>query len=124
MPEIGLSPVSIPIELPVNSGIDEIMEYLVSGPSWEELSRGYISLIPQETQYFGSSVTRGIAYIDISDDLLNQPILGTAGVRMALEQIIMSAKNIDTVEHVGILIDHEFMGFDDDLEGIIQRSLL
>lgn len=119
----GFSTVLVPIELPADYGLDDILIRLLEGPGWDELSKGLISLIPAATRYYGSRITRGIAYIDISADLLVQPILDEVGVRLALEQIVRTARTIETVEHVGILIDHAFVGFDDDPEALIQEAL-
>ena len=56
--ESGLRTVLVPIELPADYGLDEILIRLLEGPDWEELSKGLISLIPSATWYYRSRIAR------------------------------------------------------------------
>ena len=89
-----------------NSPLTATLKNLLMGPSAEENSKGYISLIPEGTVLQSATVKNKVAYLSFNDQFQWNKY-GVEGYMGQLTQIIYTATSFSTVESVQFLIDGE-----------------
>ncbi len=97
-----------------DSPMTDALEALMSGPNADELSRGYISLIPSGTKLLSATVRGSTAYLDFSEAFMYNRY-GIEGYAGQLKQIVYTATGYTTVKDVQILIDgqkRDYLGGD------------
>ncbi|MCL2244617.1 MAG: GerMN domain-containing protein [Treponema sp.] len=92
--------------IPVSdSPMQDVLNSLLIGPTAEEINRGIINLIPQNTRILSIPSIRGTtAYINFSEDFLFNTF-GIEGYVAQLRQIVWTVTEFSTVNDVQILID-------------------
>ncbi|WP_147613479.1 GerMN domain-containing protein [Treponema pectinovorum] len=95
-----------------NSPLLTNINLLLKGPSPEEDSKGYRSLIPNGTKILSASVRDGVAYLNFNEDF-EFNTLGPDGYYAQLMQIVYTATEFSTVNSVQFLIEgqkKEYLG--------------
>ena len=83
---------------------------LLEGPNFNEVEKGYITLIPHGTKLLGASVKNGTATINFSDAFrYNQ--YGVEGYYGQLMQIVYTATAFSNIDNVQFLIEGEKMDY-------------
>lgn len=82
------------------------MNALLEGPSYDELEKGYMSLIPEGTQLLGASVKDGVANINLSSAFRFNKY-GVEGYYGQLAQIVYTATTFSNINSVQFLIEGE-----------------
>jgi len=92
-------------KIPVSdSPLLDTLNSLFTGPSADELNRGLINLIPQNTRILSASVRGNTAYINFSEDFLFNTF-GVEGYVAQLRQVVWTATEFSNVNDVQILIE-------------------
>ncbi len=87
-----------------DSPLTETLNALLEGLTAEELNRGLLNLIPQNTKVRKVWIENSTAHIDFNEALrFNQ--FGTEGLHAELQQIVYTATEFQTVDAVQILIN-------------------
>jgi len=86
------------------------LNLLLTGPSAEELSRGILNLIPQNTRILSAAIRGTTAYISFSEDFLFNTF-GVEGYVAQLRQIVWTVTEFQTVSDVQILIEGRRMDY-------------
>ncbi|MDC7222681.1 MAG: GerMN domain-containing protein [Spirochaetales bacterium] len=98
---------------------------LLSGPSQEDLMKGYFTLIPNETVINKISLRDGIAWIDVND-AFRYNHLGFEGYQAQLKQLVYSATEFTSVKGVRITIngrEEDFLNAEGiNIGGILTRE--
>ena len=97
-----------------DSPMTDALEALLSGPNADELSRGFISLVPAGTRLLSAKVRGSTAYLDFSEEFMYNRY-GIAGYAGQLRQIVYTATEFPTVKDVQILIQghtRDYLGGD------------
>jgi hypothetical protein len=92
--------------------LTDALNALLAGPSADELSRNYISLIPSGTRLLSAQVRGSTAYVDFSEAFMYNRY-GIEGYAGQLKQVVYTATNFPTVKDVQILIEgskRDFLG--------------
>ena len=92
-------------KIPVSeSPMMDALNILLTGPSAEELNRGLLNLIPQNTRILSAVVRSDTAYISFSEDFLFNTF-GVEGYVAQLRQIVWTVTEFTNVRDVQILIE-------------------
>ncbi len=97
-----------------DSPLTDALAALLAGPSTQELSKGYISLIPAGTRLLSAQVRGSTAYLDFNEAFMYNRY-GIEGYAGQLRQIIYTACSFSTVKDIQILIEgqkREYLGGD------------
>jgi len=86
------------------SPMQDVLNAMLMGPNAEELNRGIINLIPQNTRLLRAQVQGSTAYLSLSEDFLFNTF-GIEGYVAQLRQIVWTVTEFSTVSDVQILID-------------------
>lgn len=101
------------------------LESLLTGPSQEDLIKGYFTLIPGDTRLNKVSIRDGIAWIDVTEDF-GYNHLGYEGYQAQLKQLIYTATEFSSVKGVRITVngrEKEFLSAEGiDISGILTRE--
>lgn len=101
------------------------MDTLFSGPSQDDLIKGYFSLIPSDSRINTLSIRDGIAWIDVNEEFTYNH-LGFEGYQAQLKQIVYTATEFSSVRGVKITIngrEEEFLSAEGiDISGILSRE--
>ncbi|MFH2113955.1 MAG: GerMN domain-containing protein [Spirochaetota bacterium] len=92
--------------------LTDALNALLAGPSAEELSRNYITLIPSGTRLLSAQVRGSTAYVDFSEAFMYNRY-GIEGYAGQLKQVVYTATSFPTVKDVQILIEgskRDFLG--------------
>jgi spore germination protein GerM len=89
-------------DMPLTKALND----LLSGPSYDESNKGYISLIPEGTRLISASVKDTVATINFSSEFLYNKY-GVDGFHGQLMQIVYTATAFNTIKAVQILIEGE-----------------
>jgi germination protein M len=84
--------------------LTDALNALLAGPSAEELSRNYITLIPSGTRLLSAQVRGSTAYVDFSEAFMYNRY-GIEGYAGQLKQVVYTATSFPTVKDVQILIE-------------------
>ena len=91
--------------LPVSeSPMTDALNAVLMGPTADELNRGLINLIPQNTRILSAAVRGSTAYISFSEDFLFNTF-GIEGYVAQLRQVVWTATEFSNVRDVQILIE-------------------
>ena len=97
--------------LPVSqSPMLDSLNVLLAGPSAEELNRGIVNLIPQNTRILTTTIRGSTAYISFSEDFLFNTF-GVEGYVAQLRQIVWTVTEFSNVNDVQILIEGRRMDY-------------
>ncbi|MCL2805042.1 MAG: GerMN domain-containing protein [Treponema sp.] len=97
--------------IPVSqSPMQDALNVLLAGPSAEELNRGMINLIPQNTRMLSAAIRGNTAYISFSEDFLFNTF-GVEGYIAQLRQIVWTVTEFQNVSDVQILIEGRRMDY-------------
>lgn len=87
-----------------DSPLTDALAALLAGPSTEEMSKGFISLIPSDTRLLSAQVRGSTAYLDFNEAFMYNRY-GIEGYAGQLRQIVYTATNFSTVKDIQILIE-------------------
>jgi len=91
--------------IPVSeSPMQDALNVLLSGPSADEVGRGILNLIPQNTRVLSAAVRGSTAYISFSEDFLFNTF-GVEGYVAQLRQIVWTVTEFQNVKDVQFLIE-------------------
>ena len=97
----------------------DALNILLAGPTAEEISRGILNLIPQNTRILSYPIIRGTtAHINFSEDFMFNTF-GVEGYIAQLRQIVWTVTEFPTVNNVQILIEGEIRNYLGDSTGIV-----
>jgi len=97
--------------IPVSdSPMQDSLNALLTGPSAEELSKGIVNLIPQNTRVLSATVRGSTAYISFSEDFLFNTF-GVEGYVASLRQIVWTVTEFQNVKDVQVLIEGRRMDY-------------
>ena len=82
----------------------DALNIVLAGPSADELNRGVLNLIPQNTRILSATVRGSTAYISFSEDFLFNTF-GVEGYVAQLRQIVWTVTEFSNVNDVQILIE-------------------
>jgi spore germination protein GerM len=88
----------------------DALNVLLTGPSADELNRGLLNLIPQNTRILSATVRGNTAYISFSEDFLFNTF-GVEGYVAQLRQIVWTVTEFQNVRDVQILIEGRRMDY-------------
>ncbi|MEE0999669.1 MAG: GerMN domain-containing protein [Treponemataceae bacterium] len=95
-----------------NTPLTAAINALLSGPNFDELEEGYMSLIPEGTKLLGASVNNGVATINFSENFLFNKY-GVEGIYGQLMQVVYTATSFSNIDSVQFLIEgakQEYLG--------------
>jgi spore germination protein GerM len=84
--------------------MQDALNVLLAGPSSDEVSRGILNLVPQNTRILSAAVRGSTAYINFSEDFLFNTF-GVEGYVAQLRQIVWTVTEFQNVRDVQILIE-------------------
>ncbi|MCG8477865.1 MAG: GerMN domain-containing protein, partial [Spirochaetales bacterium] len=90
------------------------IEALIAGPDSEDLNRGLLSLVPQQTELLSARVASGVAFLNFNEAFRFNP-MGLEGYLAQMQQIVLTATQFITVDAVQILINgqsEDYLGGD------------
>jgi spore germination protein GerM len=87
-----------------DSPMQDALNVMFAGPSAEELNRGILNLIPQNTRILSATVRGNTAYINFNEDFLFNTF-GVEGYVAQLRQIVWTVTEFPNVRDVQILIE-------------------
>lgn len=93
-------------DTPLNKALNDLLE----GPSYEDASDGFISLIPSGTRLISATIKNTVATINFSSEFLYNKY-GVDGFRGQLMQVVYTATYFDSIKSVQILINGEKTDF-------------
>ena len=93
-----------------DSPMQDSLNVLLKGPTAEELSKGIVNLIPQNTRVLSATVRGSTAYISFSEDFLFNTF-GVEGYVASLRQIVWTVTEFQNVKDVQILIEGRRMDY-------------
>ena len=97
--------------IPVSeSPMQDSLNVLLSGPTADEVGRGIINLIPQNTRVLSATVRGNTAYISFSENFLFNTF-GVEGYVAQLRQIVWTVTEFQNVRDVQILIEGRRMDY-------------
>jgi spore germination protein GerM len=97
--------------LPVTqSPMLDALNVILAGPSAEELNRGILNLIPQNTRILSAAIRGTTAYVNFSEDFLFNTF-GVEGYIAQLRQIVWTVTEFSNVNDVQILIEGRRMDY-------------
>jgi len=82
----------------------DALNTLLIGPSSDEINRGILNLIPQNTRILSATVRGNTAYISFSEDFLFNTF-GAEGIVAQLRQIVWTVTEFQNVNDVQILVE-------------------
>jgi len=97
--------------IPVSdSPMMDVLNALFAGPSADEINRGILNLIPQNTRILSATVRGNTAYISFSEDFLFNTF-GVEGCVAQLRQIVWTVTEFQNVNDVQILVEGRRMDY-------------
>jgi len=92
-------------KIPVSdSPMQDVLAVLLKGPSADELNKGILNLIPQNTRILSAVVRGNTAYISFSEDFMFNTF-GVEGYVAQLRQIVWTVTEFQNVNDLQILIE-------------------
>ena len=95
-----------------SSPLTETINTLLKGPSSDEINKGSLTLIPEETRLLSARVENNIAYLNF-DESFRFNSLGREGYTAQLKQIVYTATEFSNISSVQIMIEgtiKEYLG--------------
>lgn len=93
-----------------DSPLKQTIVSLLKGPSFNELNRGYLNLVPGGAALNRVYVKDGTAFVDFSEDFRFNT-LGQVGLEAQLQQIVYTVTEFANIKNVQILIDGAYQKF-------------
>jgi spore germination protein GerM len=93
-----------------NSPMVDSLNVMLAGPAADELNRGILNMIPQNTRILSATVRGNTAYISFSEDFLFNTF-GVEGYVAQLRQIVWTVTEFSNVNDVQILIEGRRLDF-------------
>ncbi|MDR3020812.1 MAG: GerMN domain-containing protein [Treponema sp.] len=91
--------------IPVSaSPMQDALNTILAGPSADELARGVVNLIPQNTRILSATIRGNTAYISFSEDFMFNTF-GVEGYVAQLRQIVWTVTEFQNIRDVQILIE-------------------
>jgi len=91
--------------IPVSeSPMQDALNVLLAGPHTDEVGRGILNLIPQNTRLLSASVRGNTAYLSFSEDFLFNTF-GVEGYVAQLRQVVWTVTEFQNVRDVQILVE-------------------
>ena len=87
-----------------DSPMQDSLNVLLKGPSSDEVGKGIVNLIPQNTRLLSAAVRGNTAYINFSEDFLFNTF-GVEGYVAQLRQIVWTVTEFQNVKDVQILVE-------------------
>ncbi|MCL2765227.1 MAG: GerMN domain-containing protein [Treponema sp.] len=87
-----------------DSPMQDALNVLLAGPSADEVGRGILNLIPQNTRVLSAAIRGSTAYINFSEDFLYNTF-GVEGYVAQLRQIVWTVTEFQNVRDVQFLIE-------------------
>ncbi|MDR0322935.1 MAG: GerMN domain-containing protein [Treponema sp.] len=84
--------------------MQDVLNAILAGPTSEELNRGILNLIPQNTRILSAVIRGNTAYISFSEDFMFNTF-GVEGYVAQLRQIVWTVTEFPNVNDVQILIE-------------------
>ena len=84
--------------------MQDVLNVILAGPSADELNRGILNLIPQNTRLLSAAVRGNTAYISFSENFMFNTF-GVEGYVAQLRQIVWTVTEFPNVNDVQILIE-------------------
>ena len=81
----------------------QIIKFLIEGPTNESLTK----LIPEGTKLINTQVSKGVLYIDFSEDFINVQNLGKEEEEKIIKSIVCTVTKINEINGIKILINGE-----------------
>ena len=81
----------------------QIIKFLIEGPTNESLTK----LIPEGTKLINTQVSKGVLYIDFSEDFINVQNLGKEEEEKIIKSIVCTVTQINEINGIKILINGE-----------------
>ena len=92
-------------KIPVSdSPMQDSLNVLLKGPSSDEVGKGIVNLIPQNTRLLSAAVRGNTAYVNFSEDFLFNTF-GVEGYVAQLRQVVWTVTEFQNVKDVQILIE-------------------
>jgi len=92
-------------KIPVSdSPLLDALNVLLKGPSADEISKGILNLIPQNTRILTATVRGNTAYVNFSEDFLFNTF-GVEGYVAQLRQIVWTVTEFSNVSDIQILVE-------------------
>jgi spore germination protein GerM len=88
----------------------DTLNVLLTGPSADEINRGLLNLVPQNTKILSATVRGSTAYISFSEDFLFNTF-GMDGYVAQLRQIVWTVTEFQNVKEVQFLIEGRRMDY-------------
>jgi spore germination protein GerM len=88
----------------------DVLNAMFAGPSSDEINRGILNLIPQNTRILSATVRGNTAYISFSEDFLFNTF-GVEGSVAQLRQIVWTVTEFQNVNDVQILVEGRRMDY-------------
>ena len=99
--------------LPVSeSPMQDALNAMLTGPTADEINRGILNFIPQNTRILSATIRGSTAYISFSEDFLFNTF-GVEGYVAQLRQIVWTVTEFSNVHDVQFLIEgrvHNYLG--------------
>ena len=99
--------------LPVSdSPMQDSLNAMLTGPTADEINRGILNFIPQNTRILSATIRGNTAYINFSEDFLFNTF-GVEGYVAQLRQIVWTVTEFSNVQDVQFLIEgrvHNYLG--------------
>ncbi|MBN2651114.1 MAG: GerMN domain-containing protein [Spirochaetales bacterium] len=107
--EISLERVEKEIKY-ISTPLMNTLETMIGGLSSEEVARGLLNFIPQNTKLLSASVKNGTAYLNFSKEFLVDQF-GRDGAKAKIMQIVYTATEFPTINDVQFLVDGEIKNY-------------
>lgn len=88
----------------IDSPLTETMKSLIDGMLPEEIAKGYLSLIPENTRLLSIVIKEDTAFMNFNENFKYNPF-GQEGYMAQLKQIVYTATEFPTVKRVQFLIE-------------------
>ena len=88
----------------------DTLNAIFAGPSADELRRGIINMVPQQTRILSATIRGSTAYINFSEDFLFNTF-GVEGYVAQLRQIVWTVTEFSNIADVQILIEGRRMDY-------------
>lgn len=99
---------SYPVRILGKEPYHETIEQLLAGPSYEALSDGVITFIPQGTRLIGLTVSNKIAFVDFSKEFL-LPTVWESSFALRTEQVKQTLYQENQIRNIVILVEGELL---------------
>jgi germination protein M len=94
----------------VDSPLTATLQALLAGPVREETNKGFMSLIPENSQLISASIRGNTAYLNFNEAFRFNP-MGLEGQRAQIQQIIYTATEFPTVHNVQFMIQGQVVNY-------------